>query len=278
MHLSEPIVKWLREPGEGLLYELIQILTDLSCLVATVDSAKGSLDYDAYTSLLDDCLALEERHLRFYSKISDSDNGTYKDPPTYDRGKIKSRIPATDDLFGPAYIFISVGQANLHILIWTSLSLVHPLIYQVYTLAKDVSVPKVLQNNSIDDQRPRDVAHQLSASYICKAMRCLPYCTQEGMNPWAIFYGIFSAVQASRVYSHIRDRERFLWALVVVQFIARSGFDLAAQLLQPSWSYWFETERHNSYRLPFQKEVTKEYRGSAHEGYGREIPDTRSSE
>lgn len=275
MHLSEPIVQWLREPGEGLLYELIQILTDLSCLAATVDSAGGSLDHDAYTSLLDDCLALEERHLKFYYRISGSDSGTYKDPPTYGRGKIKSAIPATDDLFGPAYIFISVGQANLHILIWTSLSLVHPLIYQVYTLAKNANVPKVLQS---ENQCPRDVAHQLSEFYICKAMRCLPYCTQEGMNPWAIFYGIFSAVQASRVYSHIRDRERFLWALEVVQFIACSGFDLAAQLLQPSWSYWFETERHNSYRLPFQKEVTKEYRDSAREGYGRQKPDTRPSE
>lgn len=62
MHLSEPIVMWLREPGKGLLHELIQLLTDLSCIAGAVDST-DSHDRQAFQSLLDDCLALEARHL-----------------------------------------------------------------------------------------------------------------------------------------------------------------------------------------------------------------------
>ena len=65
----------------------------------------------AFQSLLDDCLALELRRLDFYIKIN-SDDG---DPPIYASGELRKRIPATCDLFGPAYKFGSVGEANLYI-------------------------------------------------------------------------------------------------------------------------------------------------------------------
>ena len=265
MHLSEPIVQWLREPGEGLLYELMQIFTDLSCLSAAVDSADRSLDHQTRQSLLDECLYLERQYSKFYSKISST--GTGEDPPIYGPGQIKTGIPVTDTLFGPAYKFSSVGQANLHILIWTSLSLVHPLIYQAYILTEAGDIPKALH---IDGQSPQHTANQLSAHYISKAIRCLPYCAQENMGPWAIFYGIFSACQASRVFSHIRDWERVCWALKVIDYIALSGFDLASRMLGIYSSYWFEPERHNAYRLPYTRELTKVYHSSSRESSGRD--------
>jgi hypothetical protein len=249
MHLSEPLIAWLREPGEGLLHELIQLLTDLSCLAAFVDDA-DFLDHEACQSLLDDCLALEWRHMEFYKKI----NGDNSDPPTYARGELKTGIPPTCDLFGPAYRFDSVGEANLYIFLWTSLSCVYPLVHLFHSLSR-ADTPECLK--AIGQNSPKDAAHHLAAFYISKAVRCLPYCTQEGMNSWAIFYGIFAATQASRVFSHIRDRERFLWAQEVVRYCADLGFDLAARLRGIWWNYWFETDKHNFYRLPYHRELLK---------------------
>lgn len=260
MRLSEPIVQWLKEPGEGLLYELIQLLTDMSCLVAAVDSADESLNHQARQSLLDDCLALERRHLEFYTKFSG--NGTYEDPPTYDCGEIKTGLPATDDLFGPAYKFLSVGEANLHIFLWTSLSLLYPIIYQAYALTETDNIPKILR---VDGQFPRHVAHQLSAFNISKAVRCLPYCTQEGLNLWALFYCIFPAIQATRVFSQNRDWERFLWASEVFQYIALSGFDFAARYHDLCCLYWFKPSTYGTsifYRLPDPNGLTKGHHGS----------------
>ncbi|KAJ5754199.1 hypothetical protein N7533_003742 [Penicillium manginii] len=165
--LSEPIVRWLKEPGEGLLYELIQLLTDMSCLAAAVDSAdvNKSLDHQARQLLLHDCLVLERRHLQFYAKIS----GNGEDPPTYMSGEIKTGFPATDELFGPASRFLSVGEANLHMILWTSLSLLYPIICQAYavTESRTDDIPELLR---IDDQSPQNVAHQLSAFNISKAV------------------------------------------------------------------------------------------------------------
>lgn len=255
MHLSEPIVTWLREPGKGLLYELIQLLTDLSCLAGAVDSA-DSLDQKSYQSLLHDCLALEKRHMDFYIKI----NGDDGDPATYAKDEIKTGIPATSDLFGPAYKFCSVGEANLYVFLWTSLSCVYPLVRQFQILAI-ADTPECLQ---IDDHSPENAAQRLAAFYISKSVRCLPYCTQEGMNSWAMFYGIFTATQASRVFSHIRDWERFLFAQEVLHYCALLGFDLAARLREIWWNYWFETDKHNFYRLPYHRELTKEFRSPLH--------------
>jgi hypothetical protein len=248
------MVQWLREPGEGLLYELMQLLTDMSCLSASVDSAgESNLDHQARQLLLDDCLALEKQFLEFYSEISAS--GTSEDPPTYNRGAIKTAMPATDDLFGPAYQFRSVGEANLHIFIWSSLSLIYPLIYQAFTLTEPTGdIPKLLR----DDYSPQHAAHQLSAVYISKALRCLPYCFQEGMNSWSSSHCIFPAAQATRVFSQlVRDWDRFSWAAEAVRYIGLLGFDIAARFHERSLRIWSIPSRQaKSYRLPDHRKLS----------------------
>jgi hypothetical protein len=186
MNLPKPLVQWLRELGEGLPYELMQLLTDMSCLFVTVDTTRAdeSLNNQACQSLLDECLDLERWFQKFLTNVSAC--GTNEDPPIYNRGEIKTGLPATYDLFGPAYQFTSVGEANLHIYTWTSLSSIYPLIHQAHALAEPTStnnVPKFL----LDDHSPQHAAHHLSALYISKALRCIPYCLQEGMNSWPSF-------------------------------------------------------------------------------------------
>lgn len=250
MRLSEPIIQWLREPGEGLLHELIQLLTDMSDLSAAVDTTDQPepLDHQTRQSVLHGCLELEKRHLEFYTKISQ--NG-HEDPPTYKSGEIKTGLPATDDLFGLAYRFHSVGEANLHMFLWTSLSLLYPIIYQAYTILEaDNSIPKILH---VDGQSPQHVARQLSAINISKALRCLPYCTQEGLNLWALYCCIFPAIQATRVFSQTRDWERFLWASEFFQHVALLGFDCAARYHDLCRFYWYNPSIYGtsmSYRLP----------------------------
>jgi hypothetical protein len=263
MHLPEPTIQWLKEPGEGLLYELIQLLTDMSCLVAAIDNVDKSLDHQARQSLLDDCLVLERRHLKFYTEMS-GDGHTYGEPPTYSRGELKTGLRATDDLFGPAYRFLSVGEANLHIFLWTSLSLLYPIIYQAYTLIETADMPKCFRFNG---QSPRHAAHQLSAFNVSRAIRCLPYCTQEGLNLWALYCCIFPAIQATRVFSQTRDWERFLWASEFFQYIALSGFDFAARYHELCCLYWFKPSAYgtsSSWRLPAPNGLTKEHYGSTH--------------
>ncbi|KAJ5733726.1 hypothetical protein N7493_002512 [Penicillium malachiteum] len=206
MYLSEPMIQLLKEPGEGLMYESIQLLTDLSILAAAVNNPRLSRDPRVRKSLLEDCLALERRNLEFYAQMSGRDADT--EPTIYDYGGKKTNIPATDNLFGPSYKFTSVGKANMHIFIWSSSSLVYPLVHHAYVLAEPDTIPNILD---VEGESLRQVANRLSVSYISKAVRYMPYCTQEGMNPWAIYYGMFSVIIVSRVFSHKQDRNRFNW-------------------------------------------------------------------
>ena len=234
---------------------MIQIFTDLSCLYRDVDRV-NSFDYHTHQSLLDDCLVLERRQKYFYRKIT----GCHVDPPTYASGELKSGIPATCHLFGPAYKFSSVDEANLYICLWTTLSYVYPLLRQLQILAM-ADTPECLR---IGDHSSEDAALRLSEFYISNAVRCLPYCAQKSMNSWAMMTGIIALTQASRVFSHLRDLERFLWTQDVVQYCARLGFDRAAQLGEIWWNYWFATDKHDFYRLPHHKDLAREYERPRH--------------
>ncbi|KAJ5102054.1 hypothetical protein NUU61_004276 [Penicillium alfredii] len=252
-HLSKPIVTWLREPGQGLLYDLIQIITDTSCIAAMADSADVP-DPQTSQSLLDDCLALEKRHLDFYNKLQfASGYSPHDDPPQFGRGEIKSGIPPTCTLFGAAYKLSSPGQANFYILLWCSFSCLYPLFHRLQVLAH-ADTPACLQDPA-EGRSSLDMALHLAAFHIGKAMRCLPYCTQEGMNSSGMFYAIYAANQASRAFSHTRDWERFLWAQRATHYCVLSGFDLAARLREVWWNYWFEPSSHNFYRVPYHRGI-----------------------
>lgn len=257
MHLSEETRAWLTEPHEcGPLFELIKLFAEIS-RIATAINAIDFSDQAACQSLLNDCLALETNHMKLYLQVDQNIDG---EPPTYARGEINTGIPPTDDLFGPPYRFSSLNDAILHNLIWLSLSFVYPLIGQCQTLV----MADTLNGFRIDHCSIEDEPHRLSIFYAGKAARCLPYCAQEGMNSWGISYGVVTAVQASRVFTHARDWDRFLWARDVFTFIELSGFDNAARFRDIWWSYWFETDKHDAYRLLNYRKLDNEHKASLH--------------
>jgi hypothetical protein len=242
MYLSDETIAWHKEPNEGdTLSRYLEILAETSRITTAVGSTDVT-DKQACTSLLSECLALEKDHIEFLAHINpDSING--KEMPTYARGELKTGITCTDDLFGPAYRFQSLNDAILHTLLWISFSFVHPLLHQcrhlVMTSLSDTSPPDGSQEE----------AQRLSMIYVSKAIRCLPYCAQDGMNPWGVYYGLLVACQASRAYTLAKDRDRFLWAQDVFVYLERSGIGIAARFYDIWWNYWFETHNHDTYKV-----------------------------
>ncbi|KAJ5669442.1 hypothetical protein N7462_010512 [Penicillium macrosclerotiorum] len=246
MFLSEETIAWLKEPNEGgLWFEYIELLTEISRITAAINRTDVS-DHSTFKSLLDDCLALEQIHINFWAQIGG-------EPSTYARGELITAIPSTDDLFGPAYRFSSLNDAILHTLFWLSLSFVNPLLHQCRSR---VAAGSSDSNQGDDDQ---EEAHNLSISHVAKALRCLPYCGQEGMNSWGIFYGVLAATQASRVYAHAKDWERFLWSQNIFTHLERVGFDNAARVHEIWWDYWFQANKQDPYRVLSYRESDKAY-------------------
>jgi hypothetical protein len=48
--------------------------------------------------------------------------------------------------------------------------------------------------------------------------------------------------QETRIYSHIRDWERFLWVQDIFQYCGLLGLEHAARLRDIWWDYWFDTK------------------------------------
>ncbi|KAJ5114803.1 hypothetical protein NUU61_000562 [Penicillium alfredii] len=249
--IPEKTIAWLMEPGEGgSLQELIELMAQVSRMAAAVENADAS-DYEGCRSLFDECLKLEKKHMDLLNLIG---HNMDRELPTYTRGELKTAVPATDDLFGPAFRFSSVDQANVHIFLWLSLPFLYPLIHQCQVLTLS-DTPDCLR---IEGYLAKEAAYHLSTFYVGQAARCLPYLGQSGMHSWSLFYGILFAIQAARVYSHVRDWERFLWAQDIFTCLELSGFGYATRFREIWWNYWFDTHRHNLFRLVDYKELTKE--------------------
>lgn len=209
----------------------------MASLAGVVRSTNPS-DRRACQTLLIEGLALQQRYQDYGSNILK----IYGEPSTYGHGELRSRIPSTDDLFGPPYKFRCVGEALLFIFHWNSCSYFYPLLHQIKILNL-VDTPE-------EDHSIRNIANEIAAFYISEALRCLPYCAQEGMNAWAMSPGLFSVTQAVRVFSHTRDWERFLWSHQVMQYCGKIGLDRAARIQRKWWDYWSETNEYSPDILP----------------------------
>jgi hypothetical protein len=241
MHLSDDTIDWLKEPHKGGIWaEYLESMAELS-RIGKVVSTTNTSDHAAFKSLLSDCLSLEKKCMEMWTKINPK-----RQPPTYARGELTTGIAPTDALFGPAYRFSSLDEAILHSLLWIALSFLFPLIRQCHVLSKpkhDFPDP----TSMVDDFQ--DEAHRISISYVAKAVRCLPYSSQKGMNAWGLSYAVWVATQASRVYAHTRDWERFSWAQNALSYLENRGFGFAAQFRDMWGKYWFETDKHDAYRV-----------------------------
>ncbi|KAL2814054.1 hypothetical protein BDW59DRAFT_176569 [Aspergillus cavernicola] len=184
MHLSEETITWINDYEEDSpLQEWMYILTEISRIAIAIDTTDSS-DHNAYKSLLAGCLSLEKKNKESLCQINQSPNG---EPPTFARWELNSGIPSTDDLFGPAYCFSSLYEANLHIFFWLTLSFIYPLIRQCQILAWPDDIPHC-------DHFIEDEAHHLSMDWerFVWGLDVLTYLEISGFDNAARFREIWS--------------------------------------------------------------------------------------
>ncbi|KAJ5359617.1 uncharacterized protein N7496_012030 [Penicillium cataractarum] len=224
-------------------------MAEISRIGAAVDNTDVS-DHEAYQSLLDNALDVEMGARDLDIKIN---HGIPGEPPLYARDELNTRISPADDLFGPAYRFSSLEDATLRILFWLLLSFTHPLI----CYCQSVVGAQTPGRTPITKRSLEEKANKLAAFYVGKTIRCLPYLGQVKMSPSGLHYGLLVAIQASRVYSHSRDRVRFLWVRDLFSTLQLAGFDYVERFRDISGAYWAETHRHNVFRLVSHRETVK---------------------
>lgn len=217
-------------------------------------NALSSLEY--CEKLLGDCISHKDNISAWFASIKSSIGS---DPIPYPNFKSTcEHLPATDEVFGPAYHFPDLKSARLHVLYWTALCLVYPMIHQarVHTMAHAGGA------SSMDPNTDQD--RLLSWYYADEACRGIPYCLTNTEQIWGAQGVMFSIAQASMVYSNTRWREKFMWCQNAFTAIEHLGFGLAVCLRETALKHWFVSEnthvmptatlplRHGSPKTPVQ--------------------------
>ncbi|KAJ5090164.1 hypothetical protein N7532_008848 [Penicillium argentinense] len=143
-----------------------------------------------------------------------------------------ANMPSTDSVFGPSYDFPSLMSARIHVLYWTSLSLIYPMIYQ----AKKLAMAHTQRSISIDPHTDQD--YMLSWFYADEACRGIPYCLNDTEKIWGAQSVMFPIAQASQIYSNIRWRGKFMWCQAAFTAIEGLGFGLAVCLREAALKHW----------------------------------------
>lgn len=165
-------------------------------------------------------------------------------PPLFSDPKevLCPNLPPAGHLFGAPYRFTSLDHARLHVLYWTSLTMVQSLIYQARILVLAHSCPSGTLS-------PHPAAHQeylLSEHYAAQICRAVPFCLQPQMKLAGARVIIPIIPHIFKPYIHLRDRERFLWSESVTSLLLDLGFHMANHLRQTARKYWSRSEDPNA--------------------------------
>lgn len=196
-------------------------------------------DQEGCQILLQDCLSHREKILRWYAQNRHPICG----PPLFCEPGVQlcPGLPPADHLFGVPYRFNSLDHARLHILYWTSLTMIQSLIYQARILTLAHSCP----DGALSLHPAAYQEYLLSEHYTAQICRAAPYCLQPQMKLAGARVVIPAIPHICKPYIHLRDQERFLWCQSVSSLLVDLGFHMANHLRQTAQKYWSLSEDPN---------------------------------
>lgn len=218
------------EPADRPIGGLFEIYGAFKPILTSFKQVNPSSGYQACQTLLQDCTSQKDRIIAWFA----SEKQSLGPAPTLSPNFRSScaHLPATDEVFGPAYQFPSLESARLHVLYWTALCLIYPMIYQ----AKMHTMTRAGRAEAVDPRTDQD--YMLSWYYADEACRGVPYCLTNTEQIWGAQGVMFSIAQASQIYSNIGWEEKFMWCQRAFTAIEYLGFGLAVCLRGAALKYW----------------------------------------
>lgn len=240
---STVVTRWPKEEYQYLqsytfgtpLDGIFDIFTFLASLLADTEQANHS-DHDTCQTLLQNCLSHREMIFRWYSQNRDSIGGapTFGDPTE----QLSPSLPPSDHLFGAPYRFTSLDHARLHVLYWTSLTMIQSLIYQ----ARILVLVHSCRNGTLSSHPAAHQEYLLSEHYAAQICRAVPFCLQSQMKLAGARVIIPAVPHMFKPYIHLRDRERFQWVQSVSSLLVDFGIHMANHLRETAQKYWSLSE------------------------------------
>ncbi|KAJ5682701.1 hypothetical protein N7462_005866 [Penicillium macrosclerotiorum] len=229
IEMSKQDYDYIMEPFDGKrtpLLDLLALFAGFTPLAAAIHVLDPS-NRDAFEKVLQKCVGHQQKIIEWYSKVQ------IVRPFSCSPDDVLCERLSTDHVLGPALRFISLDNARLHMMFWTLLCIIHPIISRVRILARAKDNQSALRATSVDDpilNQLDDEDQHLSFFYANQIGRSIPYCVQDTMKCGGFHTVIFSLCQMCKVSVDHGDRERFDWCQRAFGIVAERGFDFSARL------------------------------------------------
>ncbi|KAJ5114513.1 hypothetical protein NUU61_000272 [Penicillium alfredii] len=217
------------------LDELLKGFIECTFLIHSVNKIEESPHDNRAGSLQRSCLKLEKKLMTWYDDREATIGGR---PSPGGRSKFNTlprSLQAGCHMFPVPYWFASLDTARLHLLYWTALVLVYPLIYRTQVIM-----------GSEDTEAFPSVDLATAEYYANEICRSVPYCLQQDKRIWSGQLLLFPLTWASKFFCYYGYREKYLWCQHVFDALAGLGFGVAQFLKIPPSPPTHSAEGNNS--------------------------------
>ncbi|KAJ5684671.1 uncharacterized protein N7477_001016 [Penicillium maclennaniae] len=231
---QQPPAQSNRDRPIGGVFELFTAFKPILRGIKQLDAS----NHEACQTLLQDLVLHKDKTIAWFAGVVSSLGAE----PTRISNYLSTcaKLPLTDEVFGPAYYFPSLGSARLHVVYWTALALVYTMMCQVKVRAKAHSQ----SSGSMDLTTDEDT--MLSWVYADEVCRGIPHCLTDTENIWGAQHAMFPLAQVANIYSILRWREKFMWCQQALSAIESLGFGLAVPLREAALKHWALLETANA--------------------------------
>ena len=230
VNLNQEEYDYVTQPSEGNpMVELLRLFGGFTPIANAVKLARPP-NNKSCRMLLRKCLKHLEKVNAWYSQ------NIIRGPETCAPGEIlTTRVPSTDDIFGPAYRFHSLDSGKIHTMYWTLLSIMHAVISRSRHLVRVYEIDRLTAD--VDEQYG-DADYMMSSYWGDQIARAIPFHAQESMKSWGIHSVVFAHFQASKSAIDAGNRIKFDWCHSVFLAFGKAGFESSARLSDVFSGLW----------------------------------------
>lgn len=231
VNLNQDEFDYVMQPSGGNpTVELLRLFANFAPIANAVKTARPP-NNKICRMLLRKCLSHREKVMAWYFKNIRSV------PSVCAPGeRLTTRVPSTDDLFGPAYRFQSLDSGKIHTMYWTLLSIMHVVISRARNLVRVYDIDPFTPD--VEDQFG-DEDYLISSYWGDQIARAMPYHAQDCMKAWGIHSVAFALCQcckASAVDS--ANWKKLEWCQSVFSAFGEAGFESCARLREVFSGLW----------------------------------------
>lgn len=128
-------------------------------------------------------------------------------------------IDPVNSVFGDAYNFSSLDNGTLHVLYWTAMTTIPPIVYRARVMLESPEHMERPVNDYLSD-----AGYLKTELYADNIVRSIPFFAHKRNKLWGTHMVMFDPVSVYKVYINLGIYEKFCWCQNAIGHLGDRGF------------------------------------------------------